>query len=160
MPSLIPCCSHISKRDISSTSLNFLISSYTALILPILLHAMSGLELPIRPHDHPTSRSRTLLPKPIIGEALPDAEYEYHEAVENTYWQLGKRHGVAKVDTSGLAGSKTTAKMAVGGGVWLRSRANMMRKVNRNRSAKRERAQGGATTHSALLCQPVGIHYA
>jgi hypothetical protein len=48
-------------------------------------------------------------------------------------------------------------KIAVEGGVWLQSRANIMRKVNRNRSAERERAQGSATAHSALLCQLIGI---
>ena len=71
---------------------------------------------------------------------------------------------MAKVDTGGLAGSKSTAKRAVEGGVWLRSRANMMCKVNWNRSAKRERAQGGATggatAHATSLCQLVGIHSA
>ncbi|KAN0080595.1 hypothetical protein V8E54_003799 [Elaphomyces granulatus] len=40
----------------------------------------------------------------IIGEPLPDAEYESHEAVENAYRQhaLGKGYGVVKVDTGGL----------------------------------------------------------
>jgi hypothetical protein len=33
----------------------------------------------------------------------------------------------------------------------------MMRKVNRNRTVERERAQGSVTAHSALLCQLVRI---
>jgi hypothetical protein len=40
----------------------------------------------------------------IIGEPLPDAEYESYEAVENAYRQhaLDKGYGVVKVDTCGL----------------------------------------------------------
>jgi hypothetical protein len=58
-------------------------------------------DTPIHPSDqqitYPTVQT-------IIGEPLPSAEYESHEAVENAYQQhaLDKGYGVVKVDTGGL----------------------------------------------------------
>jgi len=70
---------------------------------------------------HPSNQQRQQIPYPntqtIIGEPLPNAEYEWHEAVENAYWQhaLGKGYGMVKVDTGGFK------KYSKKSGVWLRS---------------------------------------
>ncbi|KAN0072499.1 hypothetical protein V8E54_009428, partial [Elaphomyces granulatus] len=53
---------------------------------------------------HPSDQQRQQIAYPntqtIIGEPLPNAEYEWHEAVECAYRQhaLGKGYGVVKVD--------------------------------------------------------------
>jgi len=80
------------------------------------------------------------------------------EAVENAYRQhaLGKGYGVVKVDTGGL---KKYSKRAVGRWclVAIDGANTMLLKLSKstqkctNRGAERERAQGSATTHSALL---------
>src|ERR1700735_5940780 len=78
-PPLIPCFPLLcflstSKRDISSTSLYFSISPYTALILLIASHVWA-----ITP-DTPAPPSNQQIAYPttqtIIGEPLPDAKYE------------------------------------------------------------------------------------
>ncbi|KAN0067115.1 hypothetical protein V8E54_014762 [Elaphomyces granulatus] len=91
--------------------------------------------MPAHPSDQQIAYPTT---QTIIGEPLPDAEHESHEAVENAYRQhaLGKGYGVVKVDTGGL---KKYSK-----------KSGSTQKCT-NRSAERERAQGSATAHSTLL---------
>jgi len=70
----------------------------------------------------------------IIGEPLPDAEYEWHEAVENAYRQhaLGKGYGVVKVDTGGLKkySKKSGRKVVFGCDRWGKYDASKALKVN------------------------------
>ena len=146
-PPLIPCFPLLcflstSKRDISSTSLYFSISPYTALILLIASHVwaiynsryarttiLPADRVPYYPNHHRRAPSWCQ-----IWVARSSWEYRQHV--------LGKQRGVVKVDTGRLVGSKSTAKMAVGRRCLVAiDGANMMRKVNRNWSAERERAQ-------------------
>jgi hypothetical protein len=105
------------------------------------------LDMPAHPSDqqiaHPTTQT-------IIGEPVPDAEYESYEAVENAYRQhaLGKGYSVVKVDTGGLKkySEKSGRKVVFGGDRWGKYDASKALKVkpevheSKNRSAERERA--------------------
>ena len=70
----------------------------------------------------------------IIGEPLPDAEYESHEAVENAYRQhaRGKGYSVVKVDTGGLKkySKKTGRKVVFGCDRWGKHDPSKTLKVN------------------------------